>query len=102
MPTNTTAPSVGDDKRLIVVVRNSTGARVNTGMTLVVNSPSTRVVYGPVTSTNSTTLDNTTLGTWQKTINFNRAGRWTYEWSSTGTVNATTGGAYAVHPRYAT
>ncbi len=98
MPTNTTAFSIGDDIRLQVIVTNTTGAVVDTGVTLIVNSPSTRIVYGPVTSTDSTVLDNSTIGTWHKIINPNRAGRWTYQWKSTGTVNVTTGGAFAVRP----
>ena len=102
MPTNTTAYSLGDAVRLSVVVKTTAGTPVNTGVTLWVNSPSTKVKYGPITSTASTVLDNYATGSWRKTISLTRAGRWTWEWQSTGTVQVTTGGALAVHPAYAT
>ena len=100
-PTNTTAYSIGDVVRLGLVVKSTAGTNTNTGVTLIVNSPSTVAVYGPITTTNSTVIDHTTTGTWRKSITAGRAGRWTYRWESTGTVTVSTEGAFAVYPQKA-
>ncbi len=103
----TTAYDVGDDVRLGLVVETTAGTKVNTGVTLLIAEPASATAsaatlkYGPVTSTNSTVLDNTTTGTWTKLHKVNRPGRHTFQWLSTGTVVLSTGGAWTVRPFYA-
>jgi len=101
MPTNTTAYSIGDAVRLGVVVKSTAGTPTNTAVTLIINTPSTKYKYGPISSTASTVIDNTTTGTWRHTFITATAGRHTYEWRSTGAVTVTTGGAFAVRPNLA-
>lgn len=105
MPTNTTAYDIGDMISLHTIVKTTAGATVNTGMTFKIKTPAGVITtYGPVTLTNSTVIVNVSSGTWKKNylITGTSYGRYTYQWKSTGAVNLSTGGAFAVRPRYAT
>lgn len=105
MPTNTTAYDIGDQVRLGLVVTTTSGRKTDTGVTLYVRTPDTPystgyvTKYGPVTASSSITRDST--GTWHKIVTVTHAGRWTYQWRSTGSILLSTGGAFAVRPRFA-
>jgi len=103
MPTNTTAYDIGDMVRLSWVVKSTGGTPTNSAVTLTVQTATGGITkYGPVSTTNSTVIAHTGTGAWNRTITFNSKGRWTYEWKSTGAIQLTTGGAFAVRPRYIT
>lgn len=103
MPTNTTAYDIYDKVRLGFTVATSTGGGVNTGVCLIINTPSGGVL-GPYSAntTNSTSIGHTATGVWFKDHTTTEAGRYTYEWKSTGSVTLADSGAFAVRPRKAT
>lgn len=101
MPTNTTAYSVNDTVRFGVVVKSTAGTNTNSAVTLTIKDPlGTVTAYGPISTTNSTVIDHTTTGTWRKSLKVTEPGRYVYDWDSTGAITMSTGGAFAVRPKY--
>lgn len=99
MPTWSSCFSVGDRARLSFAVNTTAAAPINTTVMVVVNAPSgaKRTVV-----TGSTGLTNDGVGRWHTDYPCAEAGRHTYFMRSTGAVNASTSGAFAVRPVAAT
>lgn len=92
----TTIYDIGDTVRMSATVTNSTGGAVSATVTLVVDRPtSTSLVVAPGS------LSNPATGTYRYDLVVTEAGRWTYEFRSTGNVVATEGDAFTVRPRRA-
>lgn len=103
MPTNTTAWSIGDLVQIDFLVRSTAGVLTNSDVRLVLNSPGGTVTVAAATSTApaSTAWNHVSTGTWQYKHKPSSAGRYTYHFTSTGTITVSTGGAFAVAPRKA-
>ena len=109
MPTNTSACSIGDRVRLTFTVKagTSTSSTANTDsdVTFILNTPSggERVEATTSTgdSTSSTGVSKTADGVYYVQHTTTEAGRYTYHFRSTAAITATTGGAFAVRPKYA-
>lgn len=108
MPMNTTAYSVGDLARLSFSVASTANVPTMTEVTVVVVPPSTSglpkfIVRGhPDGSASSTALYSPTVGSWVCDYLIQTPGRHVYGFESSGTITATTEGAFAVRQRRAT
>ena len=99
MPTNTSsARSVGDDLRLSLAVASTAGTATNSDITLLVKTPSGAVRRFVSTSTGSTGIDHLATGSYRKTYLSTEAGDYKVMWRSTGVVNQSTSGRWAVRP----
>lgn len=93
---STTIYDIGDTVRMTALVTNSTGGAVSASLQLVIDRPtSTSLVIAAGSLTNPVT------GTYRYDYVVREAGRWTFEFRSTGNVVATQGDAFAVRPRRA-
>ncbi len=109
MPTNTTAHSVGDTVRFSFVIQSTAGTTgttagyTNSDSKLIINPPAGSAIVAVSTSTSSTALTVTSTGQYQYDVvpSSSQHGRWTYHFKSTGAVTVSTGGAFAVRPKYA-
>jgi len=96
MPTNSTAPSVGDVQRFTATIRDLQGApSTSATVRLLVRDPS-----GNVDVYTASTIVATTLGTYFQDVTFDEAGDWRWRFESTGDVVASTGGRVAVRPSH--
>lgn len=93
---STTVYDIGDTVRLSTTIQNSTGAYTSATVTLVIQTPSStdRVIA-------SGSLTSTATGRYRYDFQPDVAGRWAYEFRSTGTVKARQGDAFAVRPTIA-
>ncbi len=92
----TTVYDIGDTIRLSATIQNSTGAYTNATVTLVIQTPSSTdrvIASGSLTSTGT--------GRYKYEFQPDVAGRWSYEFRSTGLVRGTQGDAFAVRPHRA-
>lgn len=96
-PTNTTCFSVGDKARLTFTVLSTGGAGVDTTVTVLIQPPTGTVVRGVATSTGgSTWITRDSAGHWHADYLTTVPGRHPYTFRSTGTIQATTSGAFTV------
>lgn len=103
--TSTSAPraySVGDDVELTFTVGSSQSTQPDTAAVhLIVTDPlgaDSRYTTANGLSKSVPSSDSTSVGwaRWQGLFPATRSGRWTYQFTSTGTVRTSMGGAYAV------
>lgn len=108
MPTNTTAPSVGDVKRLTVALtQTGSTAHVDGTVRYIIDPPnSSAFVVGTSASTavaapGSTNFVHSSTGTYYYDLLYNDSGDWKWRFESTGAILASTGGRFAVRPQIA-
>ncbi len=93
-PTNTTCFSVGDTARLSFTVLSTGGAGIDTTVTVIIQPPTGAPLVG--TSTGSTWITRDAAGYWHADYLTAQSGRHPYTFRSTGSIKATTSGAFTV------
>lgn len=109
MVTNTSSGlSVGDARRLTLTLTSTAGAATDSDVTLIWQTPSGVVtsIVSTSTTTTSTALPSdavihSTTGVYYADVLSTEAGDYLYHWRSTGVVNASTDGRWAVRPALA-
>jgi len=91
-----TVYDIGDKVRLLLTITTSTGGGASGTVTLVVTDPA-----GASSTIASAGLTSTATGKYRYDKVTTAAGRWLYQFVSTGNSVLSEGGAFAVRPRYA-
>lgn len=100
-----TGRSVGDAVRLNFSLTSTGGSATDSDVTLIVEPPAGEplVLTSTSTATASTSLPSTNVvhlatGSYYADVLSTGPGRYAYHWRSTGTIHASTDGAWAVRP----
>lgn len=92
------ARTVGDTRRLYLDVATSSGGPINSDITLLIETPLGAVARYTSTSTGSTGVLHEATGVYYRIVESTAPGDYRYFWRSTGAVDMSTDGRWAVRP----
>lgn len=92
------ARTVGDARRLYLEVATSSGAPINSDVTLLIETPAGAVSRFVSTSTGSSEIVHEATGVYYRIVESTAPGDYRYFWRSTGVVHQSTDGRWAVRP----